>query len=121
MWWIVRIDETEHWSKKWLNSLKITKLWGVYLYKPSDVYVYCSAEPKMYFLHAIIDPVFETKEEADYEKVWEEIYEQRLKSIDELSDHFTVKFVNDQKDRKEFGKFENFDDALEAYNANPVW
>lgn len=120
-WWIVRIDETDHWSKEWLNSLKVTKLWGVYLYKPTDVYVYCSYEPKMYFLHALINPCFELEEGEDYEKVWEEIYNQRIKYIDELSDHFRKDFVDSQVNRRKFGIFETFDEALEAYTANPVW
>lgn len=120
-WWIVRIDETEHWGTGWLNSLKVTKLWGVYLYKPADVYVYCSYEPKMYFLYSLSDPCFELKEGEEYEKVWEEVFEQRCKYSDELTDHYRKDFVDSQKDRQKFGNFETFDDALEAYIANPIW
>lgn len=117
---ICRIETTQHWNKEFLDRLKISKIWSIYLYNPDHIFVYCSAYPKYYSCVEIAEPCYESSKILD-DKEQEELYEGILQGLE------NTMIVNSEinnlskEDNYYLGEFETENDAIEYYQGNPKW
>lgn len=117
---ICRIETTEHWNKEFLERMKITKIWSVYLYNPNQIFVYCSAYPKYYSCVEIAESCYESSKNLSDEEQ-DELY---TAIIQELDNPLVVTSQIDNLSEEYncyLGEFETENDAIEYYQGNPKW